>query len=464
MKPIIKYIAIIILTSVLASCQDDFDYRISGDIPEGTATVVAEVDFMPMAEALSEKSGSRAEGTMAPPGKGLDEIIDVCLLFYNKDGKLAYIRSQEDFLDYKVSSEDRTDDDADNGITAESQTRHASLKFDIPLGEYYIYAVANLGKQDGQDKPVTSTLEVLNSMLDSIQTRDGLKSIKCVWDPSNYRNNREMLGFFTDSKATSESAASRARTSAKIQSEPLIRIVTENVTIHSWLKRVASKVTIEFDASGLRDHVSIYIHKATIHHLPKSAKLGKSSKVEDKEDLILDGNHRIVYGLGDNPKQDYKNWPCLTRNNPTITSVAEGATLPSHAEDAYALYFYENEQGTYPDNPIYDKRQYPSVNGTVKDKEDICDLIYNGTYIEVEGYYVGSSSSNQSEGTIKYRFMLGQDTKFDYNATRNCHYKLTMHFRGNANDVDWHIEYDEDVPSIFSPDIYYISYLYNREM
>ena len=460
MKPIIKYIAFVALACIFAACQDDFDFRTPGDIPEGTATVVAEVDFMPMAEALSEKAESRAETTMAPLGKGMDEIVDVCLLFYNTEGKLVRTLSQADFLDFKVTGEDRTDADADNGITAESQTRHASFKFEIPLGEYYIYAVANLGNGGA------STLSVLESNKDLIQTRDGLKSIKCEWDPSNFRNNREMIGYFTDPNATSESAASRARSSEKMQSEPLIRIVTNNATIHSWIKRVASKVTIEFDGSGLRDHVNIYIHKATIHHIPRSAMLGKESTVTNKDEYYESG-HRIVYGLGDDPKKDHKNWPCLNRNNPTVTSVAEGATLPSHDEEAYALYFYENEQGNYASHPqkeLYDKRQYPSVDGTVKDKEDLKDLIEYGTYIEVEGYYVGTSSSNQSEGQIKYRFMLGQDTQFDYNATRNCHYKLTMRFRGNANDVDWHIEYEEDVPSIFSPDLYYISYLYNREM
>ncbi len=40
--------------------------------------------------------------------------------------------------------------------------------------------------------------------------------------------------------------------------------------------------------------------------------------------------------------------------------------------------------------------------------------------------------------------MLGKNADDDYNAERNFHYKLTLRFRGHANDVDWHIEYDED--------------------
>lgn len=469
MKSIIRYISFVALACIFTACQDDFDFRTPGDIPEGTATVVAEVDFMPMAEALSDKAESRAQDTlttMAPPGDAMNEIADVCIVYYHKNGDFGGIISE--FTEpLKVTDQDRTDADADNGISAEAQTKHATLKFDIPLGEYYIYAVANLGDDKGGKH--TSTLDVLKSKGDTIHTRDGLKNINCVWDASNYRNNREMIGYFTDPKATSESAASRARSRSEITGEPVIRIDTNNKTIHSWLKRVASKVTIEFDASNLRDHISIYIHKATIHHIPRTAKLGAPSAIAKDEDRIVNANgagHRLVYGLGDDPKRDHKNWPCLTRNTPTITSVAanDSVTLPSHDEKAKALYFYENEQGNYEGDAKFDKRQWPSVSETVKDKEDLYDLIPYGTYIEVEGYYVAKSSTNQSEGPIKYRFMLGQDTRFDYNSTRNCHYKLTMHFRGNANDIDWHIEYDEDVPSIFSPDLYYISYLYNRHM
>lgn len=52
----------------------------------------------------------------------------------------------------------------------------------------------------------------------------------------------------------------------------------------------------------------------------------------------------------------------------------------------------------------------------------------------------------------------------DYNAERNHHYKLTLKFKGYANDADWHIEYEEPEPGIEVPNPYYISYLYNRTM
>ncbi len=96
--------------------------------------------------------------------------------------------------------------------------------------------------------------------------------------------------------------------------------------------------------------------------------------------------------------------------------------------------------------------------------EGYCDGEPCGTYIEVEGYYISNTVASPGKGEeIIYRFMLGKDTERDYNAERNFHYKLTLRFRGHANDVDWHIEYDED-EGIYAPNPYYISYLYDHEM
>ena len=86
-----------------------------------------------------------------------------------------------------------------------------------------------------------------------------------------------------------------------------------------------------------------------------------------------------------------------------------------------------------------------------------------GTYIEVEGFYISNTAENPGKGAIFYRFMLGKNADDDYNAERNFHYKLTMRFQGSANDVDWHIDYQED-PGIYVPNPYYISYLYDHSM
>ena len=59
--------------------------------------------------------------------------------------------------------------------------------------------------------------------------------------------------------------------------------------------------------------------------------------------------------------------------------------------------------------------------------------------------------------------MLGKDVITDYNAERNHHYRLTMTFHGNANDIDFHIDYQEEArPGLFVQDTTYVSYLYNQ--
>ncbi|MDE6338466.1 MAG: hypothetical protein K2K97_01600, partial [Muribaculaceae bacterium] len=82
----------------------------------------------------------------------------------------------------------------------------------------------------------------------------------------------------------------------------------------------------------------------------------------------------------------------------------------------------------------------------------------------VVGYYDSRHKDKVSQGTIKYRFMLGKNSTFNYDAERNYHYKLTLKFRGWANEADWHISYKEYTPTLITPEPYYISYLYDQQM
>ncbi len=115
----------------------------------------------------------------------------------------------------------------------------------------------------------------------------------------------------------------------------------------------------------------------------------------------------------------------------------------------------KNETGTSINEPEKDDDGNVVTNENGNMKTDFKDRVPYGTYIEVEGYYVSQNSQKLSKGPIKYRFMLGQNTTYNYNSQRNCHYKLTLKFRGWANQPDWHIVYDELEPSIIVPDPYY---------
>ena len=124
-----------------------------------------------------------------------------------------------------------------------------------------------------------------------------------------------------------------------------------------------------------------------------------------------------------------------------------------HGETSQALFFFENLQGSgtkhnyHPNDPSWDK-----------------DMKTYGTYIEVKGYYVNRTADNASQGPIIYRFMLGKDVTSDFNAERNNHYKITLCFRNDANDPDWHIVYEPVQPQLSIPDPVYISYVPNESV
>lgn len=296
------------------------------------------------------------------------------------------------------------------------------------------------------------------------------------WDLGNDANNREMLGYFTDSKDNVPSSGSQFTT---------IAITRSGQSLHAWLRRCTSKVTIDFDGSGLRENVRVYLKEARIYDIPKTCTLGFGRGGDDAsvnynnaagEDGIYTASevnltNAIIYGEGD----DHKQWPAITKGTPYGAYIEQSVDKDSgddsssrakdfpygtlHSETADALFFYENMQGNAP----RDKFQIADLdNGGVQGSKDIKDGMEYGTYIEVVGHYYSTANGAVSEGDIKYRFMLGKDVKRNCDAERNYHYKLTLKLRGNANDYDWHIDYKDSKPFDI-PNPWYVSYLYNHD-
>ncbi|MDE6634003.1 MAG: hypothetical protein K2J96_01915, partial [Bacteroidaceae bacterium] len=150
-----------------------------------------------------------------------------------------------------------------------------------------------------------------------------------------------------------------------------------------------------------------------------------------------------------------------------------------HEATSSALFFFENMQGDYEDvesgkREMYNKEPKAGwVHEYLKRPEadwdktpwdyDTKDRIAAGTYIEVEGYYESTNDLNTTSGPIKYRFMLGKNTTYNYNAQRNHHYKVTLKFKGWANQPEWHIEYIEDKPDLDVVDYLYMPYNYREK-
>lgn len=419
----------------IASASCDGVFPEDSPIGDGSASVSVTMDFKPMSSALTRSDG-----------EALKDINSLHVLLYGENQSLLKTW-KIDMDDATLSDEKRFDKDAENGTgTAETMTKHAS--FDLPeeikFGRYYMYAVANIP-------------DLLTTYAGDIETVDGLKSLPLTWDSANTRANGQMLGCFTNS-------------SSKAGDESLV-LENKNETIHAWLRRAASKVTVAFDGSDLKEGVFIYIQSVQIKDIPSKCYLGKDNKVgagaPDGTTLTADGE-TITYHEGDNADDFEYGEGCADHR------VTVGAPyLGSHDEKAPALYFYENMQGSGDSMP--DKRQDADKDGILDypglpDKPEKYpkyrpkDNVPYGTYIEVQAHYISNNSERLGNGHIIYRFMLGQDVVKDYDAKRNCHYKLTLKFKNFANEADWHIEYEEPEPGVMTPEPYYISYLYNHSM
>lgn len=417
----------------IASASCDGVFPEDSPIGDGSASVSVTMDFKPMSSALTRSDG-----------EALKDINSLHVLLYGENKSLLKTWKIDNAT---LSDEKRFDKDAENGTgTAETMTKHAS--FDLPeeikFGRYYMYAVANIP-------------DLLTAYAGDIETVDGLKSLPLTWDSADTRANGQMLGCFTNS-------------SSKAGDESLV-LENKNETIHAWLRRAASKVTVAFDGSDLKEGVFIYIQSVQIKDIPSKCYLGKDNKVgagaPDGTTLTADGE-TITYHEGDNADDFEYGEGCADHR------VTVGAPyLGSHDEKAPALYFYENMQGSGDSMP--DKRQDADKDGILDypglpDKPEKYpkyrpkDNVPYGTYIEVQAHYISNNSERLGNGHIVYRFMLGQDVVKDYDAKRNCHYKLTLKFKNFANEADWHIEYEEPEPGVMTPEPYYISYLYNHSM
>lgn len=385
-------------------------------ITEGSGTVTMDVRFRPL-DATGV--GTKAEGD------AIKHVESLWVVVYTKDGNL-YSKTQvypdtEKKFNY-VNSELPV---SDIGVAppagstpafAESKYCHSTFDMTLPIGVYRIYAVANY--------------DLTNV---DVASESKLQNISLEWKNDVAKNNA-MFGFFTTD-------ASDAPTSF---TAPDVNINKSSTSLHAWVRRAASKVTVSFDGSNLYENVYIYIHTVQIKDIPNTCLLGAANTPDAADELIAEGETMYLRTSGSTVNTDGLR---ITKGVPT-GGQSEDAV---HSETADALYFYENMQGTEPE-----KHQYNNFES--KDNKPY------GTYIEVKGYYVNKTADNASQGPIIYRFMLGKNTTDDFNAERNNHYKVVLKFKNDANDPDWHIEYEPENPEISVPSPMYISYLHGEKL
>lgn len=443
---------------VVSSCTDDLLYDDSV-IGKGEAIISATVDFHPL---VTTDNSTSSRGTA---GDALAQIEDFTIFIYDADGKLFDIVNDNELTDLSIKQKDsagggyNTDMPNDAGgkpVQAEQTTARATFTLKgLPFGRYHIYCVANMGRFEDNEANRKKFLRY-----------SSLQSLQVKWDETNIPANKQMFGYFTtDGNDSNVSAGFEA---------PLIPVNQTRVQLHAWIKRAASKVTVVYDGSGLHQDIWVFIKGVTIKDIPTHCYIGKENRINDAESMIVTGesiyyDKNGVLPAGQEPSNSSTDWLPVSRGSGKkgAVQVVEGDTI-LHSEYAQSLYFYENMQGDFKDaanREYYNKKQdWNNVGWVPKPGQyDYKDNVPLGTYIEVEAYYISTNPNQVSQGKIIYRFMLGQDVTYNYNALRNHHYKVTLGFKGYANQPDWHIEYVQEDNTFYNDPTYYVSYKYNTK-
>lgn len=458
-----------VLNLALVSCVNEIFDNGPEDL-DGECNVSFELQGLPLQSALTRTAGN-----------AIREVGNLYILFYTKgsaaneaDYKLAYafttdkechndVFSKDHYLEVTSKDDlDRTSGTAfDPGDgewkgVAESTTKHVKTsEVQVKRGDYAVYVVANV--------PQFSSAAFSK---EDVATVGDLRNYQLTWNADNIAANNAMFGFFT-ADAQEYDVINKAA--------PLIKITSKAITLHAWVKRAVSKVTVAFDGRNLYSGVRVYIKNVKICDIPANCKLGKDNIPVSKDELIEKGEQITYLKEG----EEITDLVRISKEEPFFPDFREGwlAEDPDrvaewrgivHAENSKrTLYFFENLQGKgeYTDGDIkgtYKPQTDDIVTGVPDDFTHQVEKDNKpfGTYIEVEAYYQNDNFGTQSEGSIIYRFMLGKNITDDFNAERNNHYKLTLCFNKNANDVDWHIDYSEKIDD-YTPKTIYVSYEYN---
>lgn len=387
---------------ILTGCRDDFLYEPVA-IPDAEVEIRGEVIYRPL---VPTEVQTRAE---APDGTKYNGIKSLYVFFFNSKGEKDEYSGDVNFT--HTPSE---------GSTHERVT----FKKKVRSGRYYVFAVANIS-------------DTQKEALREVTSIDELRNFKLAWD-DDIEEDLEMFGVFRQSTSVPDNE--------KFEENDLLTITPDRNSLHSWVRRAASKVTVDFDGTNLKEGVTVYIKNAVLKQVASHALLGTPSAVGTNDIGHAQTTYSINYGNG----EDHNAWPKVTKTDTFLPKDVWGEqdVTSFHDDNAKALPCYENMQGE-PEGASKKSQDYDG-DGIIDSTP--YDGVTNGTYLEVEGYYVAARPEYKSEGKIIYRFMLGQDAVKNFDLVRNHHYKITMQFKGYGNDVDWHIEYSEKYLDITYPE------------
>lgn len=210
---ILAFLAMMVV--VLAGCTDDF---IDGpvDIPDAEVELKGEVIFKPLVPMAVQ---TRAE---APEGSKYKGIKSLYVFFFDSKGKA--ITEYSGNVDFTPAPSE--------GSTHE----HVTFKKKVRAGRYYVYAIANISDTQKSD-------------LTSVETIEDLRNFKLVWN-DNIENDLEMFGVF---RQDYDKETGSVPDNENFEEDALLTITPARNSLHSWVRRAVSKVTVDFDGTNLKE-------------------------------------------------------------------------------------------------------------------------------------------------------------------------------------------------------------------
>lgn len=196
------------------------------------------------------------------------------------------------------------------------------------------------------------------------------------------------------------------------------------------LKRTLAMFSVKIDGTALKSGVRITPKKISLHNVPKSCFIGEDNAINSTSESVAVGQTVDLTNA--------EGWGALTKTNGYIGGhEQENGTIP--------LFMFENRQGKNENiQSINDQiTKHPAdFTGNIKNPQELQSFLDNNkkyTYllIEADYYYQDPNNSNKGvQGTIAYRFLLGNNEYNDFNIERNNYYQITLNLKGNGGAAE----------------------------
>ena len=191
------------------------------------------------------------------------------------------------------------------------------------------------------------------------------------------------------------------------------------------LKRTLAMFSVKIDGSGLKEGVRITPKRMSLHNVPKYCFIGNDNKINHSDEFVSSGQTIDLTNA--------EGWGALTNTTEFVGGhELEPGTIP--------MFMFENLQGTNENIAIGDQiNKHPKeyTGSTPADLQSFLDGNNGNKYsyilVEAEYYYQDPQNSNKGvQGTIAYRFLLGNNAYNDFNIKRNNYYQVTLTLKGNG--------------------------------